>query len=190
MFSEISSRSISVSWTSDNLQPISGYSVQFKQKLGVWNDIDRKLSEDDNHSIQINNLQPANEYNLRVFAKNLMGESASSEIISFKTDAEIPSGPPEAVILKATNAKELLLSWSPPAKEYWNGEILGYSIGVKKTNENDDHFKFIKTGRSNNEYRLKDLEEWTSYDVILKCFNEKGEGTPSSVVSGMRNVIM
>lgn len=121
---EITSRSISISWSNDNSQPISGYSVQFKEKISVWNEIDWKLVNGDFHSIQINHLQPANEYNLRIFAKNLMGESTSSEVISFKTDAEIPSAPPQALILKAASSKELILTWSPAAKEFWNGEIL------------------------------------------------------------------
>lgn len=180
---EISSRSAIVFWNSENSQPINGFIVQYKSKTGMWNEVDRKLMDGDAHSVQVNHLKPAHEYNVRIFAKNLMGEGMPSEVMSFKTEAEVPSGPPQDLHLRAVSSNEFLLTWSPPEKELWNGEILGYSIGFKKTNEPVDQYKFIKTGRSFNEYRLRDLEEFTDYDVVMKCFNEKGESAASMTVS-------
>jgi len=50
------------------------------------------------------------------------------------TSGEIPAGPPLQVAVEAVSSTQLRVTWQPPDKELWNGDILGYNIGFKKSN--------------------------------------------------------
>lgn len=42
-----------------------------------------------------------------------------------------PGGPPTAVKVEAEDQHKLKISWKPPERDQWNGEILGYYVGYK-----------------------------------------------------------
>lgn len=42
-----------------------------------------------------------------------------------------PSGPPTAVKVEAMDQNTLRVTWKPPEREDWNGEIQGYYVGYK-----------------------------------------------------------
>lgn len=42
-----------------------------------------------------------------------------------------PSGTPRGVKVESVDQNTLKVSWKPPPKEHWNGEILGYYVGYK-----------------------------------------------------------
>ena len=43
----------------------------------------------------------------------------------------VPSGPATAVKVEAEDQHSLKISWKPPERDQWNGEILGYYVGYK-----------------------------------------------------------
>ncbi|ODN02043.1 Receptor-type tyrosine-protein phosphatase F [Orchesella cincta] len=49
------------------------------------------------------------------------------------TDGEPPSGPPQYVTVEPVSSTEFRISWQPPAKDHRHGQILGYSVGIKRT---------------------------------------------------------
>lgn len=48
------------------------------------------------------------------------------------TDGEVPGAPPMKVSVEPLGPQQLLVTWRPPEREFWNGEILGYTIGYHK----------------------------------------------------------
>lgn len=47
------------------------------------------------------------------------------------TDSEVPAGPPLQVSVEASSSTQLRITWQPPDRTLWNGDILGYVIGFR-----------------------------------------------------------
>lgn len=47
----------------------------------------------------------------------------------------VPSGPPHDVRAKAKSSTEVFLSWNPPDRELWNGNILGYYVSYVEASD-------------------------------------------------------
>ncbi|CAG7717332.1 unnamed protein product [Allacma fusca] len=77
-------------------------------------------------------LSPSTTYHLRVLAQNGMGFSRPSEIIQVTTSEEAPEGPPLDVHIEPLTSSKLRVSWSPPEKHLWHGNILGYYLGYRE----------------------------------------------------------
>ena len=45
-----------------------------------------------------------------------------------QTDGEIPGGPPRHVIAEPLGPQQVKVTWQPPDRSLWNGELLGYTI--------------------------------------------------------------
>lgn len=125
-------------------------------------------------------------YHFRLFAENNLGRSAASEILHVQTDAEVPGGKPQMVIVKPIAPQELLITWRPPERELWHGELLGYTIGYQKHNTPDPSYNYtrigIPGGDGMNDFRLTGLEKYTQYAVTVAAYNIKGDGPPSDTV--------
>lgn len=46
-----------------------------------------------------------------------------------QTDGEVPGGPPRHVSVEPLGPQQLKITWQPPDRSLWNGELLGYTIG-------------------------------------------------------------
>lgn len=77
-------------------------------------------------------LRPATAYHFRLYAENHLGASAPSDILHAQTDGEVPGGPPLAVTVEPLGARQLLVTWRPPERELWNGDLLGFTIGYQR----------------------------------------------------------
>ena len=51
-----------------------------------------------------------------------------------------PSGPPVGVNVEAVDKVTLKVTWKPPEREDWNGEIQGYYVGYKPTSSDKPYF--------------------------------------------------
>lgn len=47
----------------------------------------------------------------------------------------VPSGPPLDVRVEAKSSTELIVSWEPPQRDLWNGNILGYYVGFQEVSD-------------------------------------------------------
>jgi hypothetical protein len=95
------------------------------------------------------------------------------------------------VNVDAISSTQLLVTWRSPERDLWNGEILGYAIGYRKSDEGrgggDQAYNYSRMGSSGNEgnvheFRLTGLEKFTSYHVVVLAFNAKGDGPPSKPI--------
>ena len=101
---------------------------------GSWrNDIDHVLVPGEEVQARVFSLRPATSYHLRVLAQNKIGQSGPSDTVTIETQEEAPSGPPVDIRVSPVDQHTLAVNWKPPLTEHWNGDILGYYVGYKKT---------------------------------------------------------
>ncbi|XP_034948781.1 Down syndrome cell adhesion molecule-like protein Dscam2 isoform X2 [Chelonus insularis] len=192
---EQKSRSILLSWSSpssdsDSLNPdspITNYIVQYKEADDVWHDHNTQLVAGDNTVALVSQLKPATTYHFRVFAENHLGTSAPSDILHVQTDGEIPGGPPRQVMAEPMGPQQLKITWQPPDRSLWNGELLGYTITSTILRDDEQTANVTRVGITGNgdgayEYRLTGLRKFTEYSIVVKAFNSKGDGPGSDPI--------
>lgn len=50
-----------------------------------------------------------------------------------------PSGPPRDLKVEAVDQNSLRVTWKPPLKEEWNGDIQGYQVGYRLASSNNSY---------------------------------------------------
>lgn len=186
------SRSIKLSWQApyNGNSNLTRYLIEFKPTKGTWqNDIGRVLVSGNETVAGVFTLRPATTYHFRIVAQNAIGSSGPSETITVKTSEEAPSGPPVDVRLSAIDQHTLRVEWKPPLRENWNGDILGYYVGYKRTNKGDDKpylfetVEFIKEQGQMHTLTISNLDTFTEYAIVVQAFNKIGQGPMSDEVS-------
>ncbi|KAK6634651.1 hypothetical protein RUM43_012052 [Polyplax serrata] len=185
------SRTITVSWlpplTSGDAK-IMSYKLQYKEARDVWHEHNaQKTVSGEETVVVVTNLKPATSYHFRLYAENQLGTSEPSDVLQAATEGEPPNGPPQQVSVEAVAPTILRLIWNPPEKSLWNGEILGYNIGIKRMKSENEEFNWTHVGESSGlpgDHQLTGLSKFTKYLIILRAVNEKGEGPPSEPVVG------
>ena len=133
-------------------------------------------------------LRPATSYHFRIVAQNEIGMSGPSDTVTIETSEESPSGPPVDIRLAAVDQHTLRVSWKPPLKEHWNGDIVGYYVGYKKTSISEDKpyyfetVEFIKEQGHEHQLQISNLEVFTEYAIVVQAFNRMGQGPLSEEV--------
>ncbi|KAG8222804.1 hypothetical protein J437_LFUL005010, partial [Ladona fulva] len=132
--SDQQSRSLQLSWTQPYAgnSPITSYIVQYKLVSDVWVSQPSKVSVGGGQTTAVvSGLSPASSYHFRILAENRLGLSEPSEVIQVTTQEEVPTGAPLGVRVEAKSSTELLVTWEPPPREHWNGDLLGYYVGYR-----------------------------------------------------------
>ncbi len=81
----------------------------------------------------------------RIVAQNEIGMSGPSDTVTLETAEEAPSGPPVDIRVSAVDQHTLRVAWKPPLREHWNGDILGYYVGYKKTSHGEEKPYYFET---------------------------------------------
>ncbi|GBL76498.1 Down syndrome cell adhesion molecule-like protein 1 [Araneus ventricosus] len=181
---EIWSRSASVSWA----PPYSGNSPITKYIVQYWKDIGgapHRLLEISAPSSQssalLKDLKPGTSYVLKVVAENAVGRGEPSDGVFFRTGEEEPGLPPVDINAEPRGSSTIRVSWKPPPKENWNGELKGYYIGYKARDSNQPYsYKSMEyLPEVQQEFFLTNLLKASDYSVVVKAFNSAGSGKPS-----------
>ncbi|XP_033213818.1 Down syndrome cell adhesion molecule-like protein Dscam2 [Belonocnema kinseyi] len=190
---ELGSRAITLAWSppssvADTMHPdspIAKYVVQYKEAQDVWHEHNmQKVVDGDKTVALISPLEPATTYHFRVFAENHLGTSAPSDILHAQTDGEVPGGPPKQVTVEPLGPQQLKVTWQPPDRSLWNGELLGYAITYTNLGSDEQSANVTRVGITGNgdgsyDYRLTGLRKYTQYSIVVKAFNSKGDGPGS-----------
>lgn len=201
-----------MSWAApyDGNSPIKRYVIEYKISKGSWEtDIDRVLVPGSQQNVAgVFNLRPATTYHLRIVAENEIGTSDPSDTVTIITAEEAPSGPPTSVrvdaldqhTLKVTNTKfnfssfhnrkhsingikYIQVTWKPPPREDWNGEILGYYVGYRLSSSDKPYMfetvEFSKEDGKEHHLQIMNLKTYTQYSVVVQAFNKVGSGPMS-----------
>ncbi|KAL0124026.1 hypothetical protein PUN28_006078 [Cardiocondyla obscurior] len=181
-----SGRSVQLSWAApyDGNSPIKRYVIEYKISKGSWeNDIDRVLVPGSQQNVAgVYNLRPATTYHLRIVAENEIGTSDPSDTVTIITAEEAPTGPPTSVKVDALDQHTLKVTWKPPPREDWNGEILGYYVGYRQSSDKPYMFEtvdFSKEDIKEHHLQIANLKTYTQYGVVVQAFNKIGSGPMS-----------
>ncbi|CAG4953628.1 unnamed protein product [Colias eurytheme] len=140
---------------------------------------------------KIENLRAATTYSLRIVASNHIGQSPQSDALIFTTLEEAPNGSPLNVRIRPINSGEVHISWSAPAQDSWNGELLGYVVSWRElreaaggstgggVGEGADAGSAVARGWSSAELVLGGLRQFRRYALAVRAFNRAGSGPPS-----------
>ncbi|XP_033248030.1 Down syndrome cell adhesion molecule-like protein Dscam2 isoform X25 [Drosophila miranda] len=177
-----SGRSVQLSWAQpyDGNSPLNRYIIEFKRSRASWSEIDRVMVPGHTTEAQVQKLSPATTYNIRIVAENVIGTSQSSEAVTIITAEEAPSGKPQNIKVEPVNQTTMRVTWKPPPRTEWNGEILGYYVGYKLSNTNSSYvfetINFITEEGKEHILDLQNLRVYTQYSVVIQAFNKIGAG--------------
>ncbi|XP_070160076.1 Down syndrome cell adhesion molecule 1 isoform X6 [Polyergus mexicanus] len=182
-----SGRSVQLSWAApyDGNSPIKRYVIEYKISKGSWEtDIDRVLVPGSQQNVAgVYNLRPATTYHLRIVAENEIGTSDPSDMVTIITAEEAPTGPPTSVKVDAFDQHTLKVTWKPPPREDWNGEILGYYVGYRQSADKPYMFETVEfskeDGKEHHHLQIVNLKTYTQYGVVVQAFNKVGSGPMS-----------
>ncbi|XP_062341475.1 Down syndrome cell adhesion molecule a isoform X5 [Osmerus eperlanus] len=187
---EVKDRTIALRWTMgfDGNSPITGFDIESKNKSASWDtaqktkDVSPQLNQ-----ATIIDLHPSSTYNIRMFAKNLIGKSEPSNELTITTDEAAPDGPPQEVQLEALSSQSIRVSWRAPKKHLQNGAIRGYQVGYREYSSGGNYqFSVISmetTGDNSESLILDNLKKFTQYGVVVQASNSAGTGPSSAEVS-------
>lgn len=194
---EITGRSAKVNWKT----PFSGnsmitqYLIEYQQADDNWNNrntINQLNATGNENHVNLKGLKPVTQYQVRVYAQNALGKSESSEIVTFRTDEELPNGAPLELKAIPISSTQIKLVWKPPKKELQNGLITNYYLGYKLKSTGttplpNEQYQYktvnTKVGEMNHEFTLKNLKKSSSYSFTIQAMNTKGAGAMSEEIN-------
>ncbi|CAH1965461.1 unnamed protein product [Acanthoscelides obtectus] len=188
------SREVKLTWTApyDGNSPITSYVVQFKMANEAWTNQPMKVTVPGSQTTTtLQNLHPAQVYQIRILAENRLGLSEPSQTVQINTMEEVPSGAPVDIRAEAKSSTELVVTWEPPPRDTWNGNLLGYHVGYRKYTDHDSNtvddnyiFKTVEVRpHYGGEAILQALEKFTTYSIIVQAYNSRGSGPGSEPVT-------
>lgn len=89
---------------------------------------------------------------------------------------QVPSHAPLDIRAEAKSSTELVVTWEPPPKETWNGELLGYHVGYQEVApetsiyaQQSYTFKSVEVrAHFGGEAILQGLSKYTNYGIIVQ----------------------
>ncbi|XP_063303215.1 phosphatidylinositol phosphatase PTPRQ [Pelobates fuscus] len=181
-YRNITSSSIMVFWippTKPN-GVIQFYSIYYNNITGTYI---KAVTDDDISSFVYNTALSAivdglakySQYDLWITASTIHGDgNQSSEVISIKTEQDIPESNPMISECRNLTSTSVLLSWDPPVQP--NGIITGYYLQIYGPQGNDS----LNTSQVS--IILKDLLPFTQYIINIAARTVKGTGPYSKIV--------
>jgi protein sidekick len=149
----------------------------------LWSVVD-EISDPDATTITVKGLLPYTQYKLRIIAVNVAGQSGPSEPTKdFQTIQARPKHAPYNVTVRAMSATDLRVRWIPLQQSEWFGNPKGYNVTyqlIEKDMEAPPTSVLIEDPTSNS-YILKNLEEWSLYELVVTACNEVGQSLESNV---------
>jgi hypothetical protein len=84
-----------------------------------------------------------------------------------------------------------VVTWEPPSRETWNGNLLGYHVGYQEVSTEESNnvaqsytFKSVEVRpHFGGEAVLQGLSKYTTYGIIVQAYNSRGSGPASDPVT-------
>ncbi|XP_035704480.1 Down syndrome cell adhesion molecule-like protein Dscam2 isoform X15 [Folsomia candida] len=185
-----SGRSVQLQWSESfsGNSPITRFYIEYKMSKSDWNSgKDRVLVPGSQTMASVYNLRPATTYHLRLVAENEVGTSEASQSVTIITAEEAPSGPPTGIAVEPVDQHTLKVTWKPPLREEWNGDIMGYYVGYKLASSDKPYlFETVEFSREvgkEHHLMISNLKTYTEYSVVVQAFNRIGPGPMSKEVA-------
>uniref|UniRef100_A0AAY4D2Y2 Neogenin n=1 Tax=Denticeps clupeoides TaxID=299321 RepID=A0AAY4D2Y2_9TELE len=170
--------SITVSWgtPATGNGEIQNYKLYYNQKgQDVEQDVDVRAL-----SYTLTALKKFTEYSLRVVAYNKHGPGVSTDDVVVQTFSDVPSSPPQNLILEVLNSKSIMARWQPPPGDMQNGDITGYKIRYRKAGRKNEVTEIAACAKSDH---FTGLQRGTEYSVRVSALTVNGSGPATDWVT-------
>ncbi|KAG7277212.1 hypothetical protein CRUP_018866 [Coryphaenoides rupestris] len=132
--------------------------------------------------VLLQRLEKWTQYRISVAAFTHMGPGPESELLSCRTDEDVPGAPPRRVEVDVLNSTALKVMWRSLAPGKQHGQIRGYQV----------HYVRVENGESRGLPLIKDvmladaqemviggLKPDTTYSITVAAYTTKGDGARS-----------
>ncbi|XP_066559318.1 contactin-2 isoform X2 [Amia ocellicauda] len=170
----------------DNHSPIGKYSIMGRTRLAdTWKPMRTGPAniEGNAESAHVIGLLPWMDYEFRVIASNILGSGEPSMASqSVRTRQAAPTVAPSGLGGGGGDRHELIITWTPMAREYQNGEGFGYILAFRnRAAPNWEFFTVPNAESSRFVYQNDSLSAYCPFEVKIKAYNSKGEGPYSQI---------
>ncbi|KAG5838913.1 hypothetical protein ANANG_G00228720 [Anguilla anguilla] len=165
----------------DNHSPIGKYVVRGRSPLAPgWKQMrtDPPTIEGNAESAHVIGLLPWMDYEFQVVASNILGSGEPSmPSATVRTRQAAPTVAPSGLGGGGGDRNELIITWTPVAREYQNGDGFGYILAFRKRGAplwlvervaGADSTRLI--------YNNQSLSLYCPFEVKIKAYNSQGEG--------------
>ncbi|XP_060696040.1 phosphatidylinositol phosphatase PTPRQ [Hemiscyllium ocellatum] len=175
-----SSTSVQVFWNLSSKANgyVQYYTVHYKNTSGVFTqnitDIyQTSIGENANVTILLINLAKFSHYETWMTAANMLGdEIQTSELINVYTDEDVPSTPPQDLMIANYTADSVLVRWKPSPMP--NGIVQFYSFKIIDNTRESTYF--MNTTALYHEASLTGFETLHEYQISVSAFTKVGNG--------------
>ncbi|XP_011820796.1 PREDICTED: integrin beta-4 [Mandrillus leucophaeus] len=168
------SRKIHFNWL-----PPSGKPMGYRVKYWIQGDSESEahLLDSKVPSVELTNLYPYCDYEMKVCAYGAQGEGPYSSLVSCRTHQEVPSEPGR-LAFNVVSSTVTQLSWAEPAET--NGEITAYEVCYGLVNDDNRPIgpmkKVLVDNPKNRMLLIENLRESQPYRYTVKARNGAGWG--------------
>ncbi|XP_062071688.1 integrin beta-4 isoform X1 [Lepus europaeus] len=168
------SRKIHFNWL-----PPPGKPLGYRVKYWIQGDpeSDAHLLDSKAPSVELTNLYPYCDYDMKVCAYGAQGEGPYSSLVSCRTQQEVPSEPGR-LAFNVVSSTVTQLSWAEPAET--NGEITAYEVCYGLVNEDNRPIgpmkKVLVDSPKSRMLLIENLRESQPYRYTVKARNGAGWG--------------
>ncbi|XP_051958058.1 contactin-2-like [Xyrauchen texanus] len=170
----------------DNHSPIGKYVIIGRSaKTHEWKRMrtDPTNIEGNAEAARVTDLRPWMDYKFQVIASNILGSGEPSmPSQTVRTKQAAPTVAPSGLGGGGGNRNELIITWTPMAREYQNGDGFGYILAFRIqgvptwTVVRVPHVESTRYVYSN-----ESLSAYCPFEVRIKAYNKKGEGPFSQI---------
>ncbi|KAJ8377690.1 hypothetical protein AAFF_G00254710 [Aldrovandia affinis] len=183
VINEVNETSMELGWSRgyDNHSPIGKYIIMGRSPLEPgWRQkrTDPPTIEGNAESARVIGLLPWVDYEFTVIASNILGSGeASMPSAMVRTRQAAPSVAPSGLGGGGGDRNELIITWTPMAREYQNGDGFGYILAFRKRSApmwrvervpGVDSSRFV--------YNNHSLSPYCAFEAKIKAYNSRGEG--------------
>uniref|UniRef100_A0A674PHP7 Contactin-3 n=1 Tax=Takifugu rubripes TaxID=31033 RepID=A0A674PHP7_TAKRU len=184
----VAETSVELRWSRgyDNHSPIGKYVIRGRWALSSqWRQMRTGPSniEGNAESARVIGLMPWMDYEFQVIASNILGSGEPSMAShTVRTQQAAPTVAPSGLGGGGGDRHELIITWTPMAREYQNGDGFGYILAFKRTEAPTwTTLKIPQVDSSRYVYYNDSLSPYSPFVVKIRAYNCRGEGPFSQI---------
>lgn len=188
LLKNVAETSVELRWSRgyDNHSPIGKYVIMGRSVLSSeWKKMrtDPVNIEGNAESARVIGLMPWMDYEFQVIASNILGSGEPSmPSQTIRTQQAAPTVAPSGLGGGGGDRNELIVTWTPMAREYQNGDGFGYILAFKKKDTPSWTVVGIPHVESSRYVYYNDsLLPYSPFEVKIKAYNRRGEGPFSQI---------
>uniref|UniRef100_A0A4W6E7W3 Contactin-2 n=1 Tax=Lates calcarifer TaxID=8187 RepID=A0A4W6E7W3_LATCA len=184
----VAETSVELRWSRgyDNHSPIGKYIIMGRSSISSqWKKMrtDPANIEGNAESARVIGLMPWMDYEFQVIASNILGSGEPSmPSHTIRTQQAAPTVAPSGLAGGGGDRNELIVTWTPMAREYQNGDSFGYILAFRRKDTSSWIVVRIPHVESSRYvYYNESLTPYSPFEVKIKAYNRRGEGPFSQI---------